>query len=155
MELGIIRQKTRTASFVESGAPGRAKNHVLSLGQSGPRRLRRLCLRALAEGEISESKAAELLRLPVSEIERVMAGIARSIAGESPQTLQFIDSRQDYSRRAELAEGSLIHIISELGGCIVDLPPDRQAIMKSLRKYARLQGHGASECNGSLDGRFG
>lgn len=38
-----------------------------------------------------------------------------------------------------MAEGSLIHIISELGGCIVDLPPDRQAIMKSLRKYARLQ----------------
>lgn len=38
-----------------------------------------------------------------------------------------------------MAEGSLIHIISELGGCIVDLPPDREAIERSLRKYARLQ----------------
>ena len=38
-----------------------------------------------------------------------------------------------------MAEGGLIHIISELGGCIVDLPPDREAIMKSLRKYARLR----------------
>ncbi len=41
-----------------------------------PRRFRRLCLWALAEDVISESKAAELLNLPVSEIERAMAGAA-------------------------------------------------------------------------------
>ena len=41
-----------------------------------PTRFRRLCLRALAENEISESKAAELLRLRVSEIEGIMAGSA-------------------------------------------------------------------------------
>ena len=41
-----------------------------------PRRFRRLCLRALAENEISESKAAELLRVPVGEIERIMTGAA-------------------------------------------------------------------------------
>ena len=38
-----------------------------------------------------------------------------------------------------MAESGLVHIISELGGCIVDLPPDREAITKSLRKYARLK----------------
>ena len=36
---------------------------VLSDEQRAPTRFRRLCLRALAENEISASKAAELLRL--------------------------------------------------------------------------------------------
>ena len=39
-----------------------------------PTRFRCLCLRALAEHAISVSKAAELLRLKVSEIEGIMAG---------------------------------------------------------------------------------
>ena len=37
-----------------------------------PRRFERLCLRALAEGAISESKAAELLGIPVRELSRRM-----------------------------------------------------------------------------------
>ena len=41
-----------------------------------PTRFRRLCLRALAENEISESKAAELLRLRLSDLEGIMAGSA-------------------------------------------------------------------------------
>ena len=51
-------------------------SHVLSNERRVPTRFRRLCLRALAESEISESKAAELLRLRVSEIEGIMAGSA-------------------------------------------------------------------------------
>ena len=38
------------------------------------RRFQRLCFRALAEEAISESKATELLGLPVSEIEQIMSG---------------------------------------------------------------------------------
>ena len=37
-----------------------------------PRRFERLCLRALAEGAVSEPKAAELLAIPVRELERRM-----------------------------------------------------------------------------------
>ena len=37
-----------------------------------PRRFERLCLRALAEGAISEPKAAELLGVPVRELDRRM-----------------------------------------------------------------------------------
>ena len=37
-----------------------------------PRRFERLCLRALAEGAISEPKAAELLGVPVREMDRRM-----------------------------------------------------------------------------------
>ena len=37
-------------------------------------------------------------------------------------------------------EPGLIHIISEIGGCIIDLPPDTEEIERSLRKYARLRG---------------
>ena len=34
----------------------------------------------------------------------------------------------------------VVHIISEIGGCIIDLPPDREAITRSLRRYAHRQG---------------
>ncbi len=32
-----------------------------------------------------------------------------------------------------------IHIISELGGCVIGLPPDKEEIARSLREYARRQ----------------
>ena len=73
-ELRIIRQKTADSIFRGIGRTWKSKEPCPLTRSERPRRLRRLCLRALAEGEISESKAAELLRLPVSEIERVMAG---------------------------------------------------------------------------------
>ena len=34
----------------------------------------------------------------------------------------------------------VLHIISELGGCVVGLPPDKENITASLRKYACRQG---------------
>ena len=37
-----------------------------------PKRMERLCFRALAEGIVSESKAAELLGIPVRELTRRM-----------------------------------------------------------------------------------
>ena len=37
-------------------------------------------------------------------------------------------------------EPGVIHIISEIGGCIIGLPPDTEGITQSLRTYARRQG---------------
>ena len=45
-----------------------------------PNRFKRLCLRALAEGAISESKAAELLDVPVGEVDRYMSGTVSAVA---------------------------------------------------------------------------
>ena len=39
-----------------------------------PRRFQRLCLRALAEGAIGESKAAELLGVPLTDVDQYMSG---------------------------------------------------------------------------------
>ena len=36
-------------------------------------------------------------------------------------------------------ERGTIHVISEIGGCILDLPPDKRRITKSLRTYASRQ----------------
>ena len=44
------------------------------------------------------------------------------------------------SEEEALMERGAIHIISEIGGCIIDLPPDREGIATSLRSYARRQG---------------
>ena len=41
---------------------------------------------------------------------------------------------------AESRHPRLRLIISEIGGCIIDLPPDTEEIERSLRKYASLQG---------------
>ena len=75
-DLGIITEATLRDIFSGIGSSWR-KNEPCPLERTeNPRRFRRLCLRALAENEISESKAAELLRLRVSEIELIMAGSA-------------------------------------------------------------------------------
>ena len=77
-DVGIINQATMVSIFRGIGS-GWRKTEPCPLGRTErPGRFRRLCLRALAENEISESKASELLRQPVSEIERVMAGVAAS-----------------------------------------------------------------------------
>lgn len=73
-ELGIIRQKTSDDIFRGIGSTWKSKEPCPLSRSESPRRFRRLCLRALAEDEISQSRAAELLRLPVSEIEHIMAG---------------------------------------------------------------------------------
>ena len=73
-ELGIIRQKTADSIFRGIGSTWKSTEPCPLSRPESPRRFRRLCLRALAEDEISASKAAELLRLPVDEIEHIMAG---------------------------------------------------------------------------------
>ena len=45
-----------------------------------PNRFGRLCLRALAEGAVSESKAAELLGIGIAEVDDYMRGVAPSSA---------------------------------------------------------------------------
>ena len=75
-DVGIISEATVVGIFSGIGRGWRKTEPCPLRRTESPGRFRRLCLRALAEDEISESKAAELLRLPVSEIERVMAGAA-------------------------------------------------------------------------------
>ena len=75
-ELGIITQSTLQDIFSGIGSSWRTDEPSPLEREESPTRFRRLCLRALAENEISESKAAELLRLRVSEIEAIMAGSA-------------------------------------------------------------------------------
>ena len=75
-DLGIITEATLRGVFSGVGR-GWRKVEPDPLERDEPtRRFRRLCFRALAEEAISESKAAELLGLPVSEIERIMSGPA-------------------------------------------------------------------------------
>ena len=75
-DLGIITEATLQNIFRGIGRSWRHDEPRPLERSESPTRFRRLCLRALAENLISESKAAELLRLRVSEIERIMAGSA-------------------------------------------------------------------------------
>ena len=75
-DLGIITEATLGDIFGGIGRSWRTNEPRPLTRTERPKRFRRLCLRALAENEISESKAAELLRLRVSEIDRIMAGSA-------------------------------------------------------------------------------
>ena len=75
-DLGIIKESTLQNIFRGIGSGWRNDEPRPLTRTERPTRFRRLCLRALAENEISESKAAELLRLRVSEIEGIMAGSA-------------------------------------------------------------------------------
>ena len=74
--LGIIGEATVTRIFRGIGRSWRTEEPCPLVQPESPKRFQRLCLRALAEDVISESKAAELLGLRVSEIERVMVGTA-------------------------------------------------------------------------------
>ncbi|MCY4618740.1 MAG: XRE family transcriptional regulator [Chloroflexi bacterium] len=73
-DLRIITDSTVAAIFDGIGSSWRTDEPAPLKGTESHSRFRRLCLRALAENEISQSKAAELLRLKVSEIEKIMAG---------------------------------------------------------------------------------
>ena len=75
-DLGIIGEATVTRIFRGIGRSWRTQEPCPLTQPESPKRFRRLCLRALAENVISESKAAELLGMRVSEIERVMVGTA-------------------------------------------------------------------------------
>ena len=78
-DLGIISDTTLSDIFGGIGSGWRTDEPRPLTRTERPKRFRRLCLRALAENEISESKAAELLRMRVSEIDRIMAGSVASV----------------------------------------------------------------------------
>ena len=76
-DLGIIGVATYRALFNDFDRLGWRSPPYKEYGaMSGekPNRFHRLCLRALAEGAISESKAAELLDVPITEIDEYMCG---------------------------------------------------------------------------------
>ena len=75
-DLGIITEATVTRIFRGIGRSWRTQEPCPLTQPESPKRFRRLCLRALAEDVISASKAAELLGMRVSDIERVMVGTA-------------------------------------------------------------------------------
>ena len=80
-ELGIIGEATLREIFHGIGRSGRSSEPCPLEREEAPRRFTRLCLRALAEKEISASKASELLRLRVSQIEVMMGGVAAEGCG--------------------------------------------------------------------------
>ncbi len=75
-DLGIIKESTMQRIFRGIGRRWRRNEPCPLKRRESPKRFVRLCLRALAENEISESKTAELLRMRVSEVQRFMEGSA-------------------------------------------------------------------------------
>lgn len=79
-QVGVINQATLVYAFqsVARGWRTQEPEPLESTDDRGrwerPRRFERLCYRALAEGLISLTKAAELLRLPVSNVEADLKG---------------------------------------------------------------------------------
>ena len=76
-ELGIITQATHATMFDEFERLGWRTPPYKEYGAwrgKQPTRFRRLCLRALAERAITESKAAELLDVPIGSVEHYMRG---------------------------------------------------------------------------------
>jgi len=67
-DLGIMSQQTVSSVFKTFNAKGWRKEEPLPLRKERPARFERLCLRALAEGLISESKASELLKKSTREV---------------------------------------------------------------------------------------
>lgn len=79
-QLGIINKATYVKLFGQIKALGwnsLKSNEPNTLKPEVPQRMERLCLRAVAEGAISEPRAAELLRVSVRELDkRLMAQFA-------------------------------------------------------------------------------
>jgi Zn-dependent peptidase ImmA (M78 family) len=76
-ELGIISDASYRRLFRVFNANGWRKPPYKEPGEidpskEEPKRMERLCFRAFAEGIVSESKAAEILRIPVRELTRRM-----------------------------------------------------------------------------------
>ena len=84
-DLGIISVSTYRALFNEFDRLGWRSPPYEEYGAmpgEQPNRFNRLCLRALAEGAISESKAAELLDIGIVEVDDYMRGILPSLSAE-------------------------------------------------------------------------
>jgi Zn-dependent peptidase ImmA (M78 family) len=71
-DLGIIGQATFTAIFRQFSARNWRLREPQSFAPERPARFERLCLRALAEELISESKASELLQKSVRKVEELL-----------------------------------------------------------------------------------
>lgn len=71
-DLGIISQPTFVRIFSTFSARGWRLNEPIRFPSERPARFERLCLRALAEGVISEAKASELLQKTVREVGDLM-----------------------------------------------------------------------------------
>jgi Zn-dependent peptidase ImmA (M78 family) len=74
-DLGIFNQtlfRKLFDDFVRLGWRDPPYEEPLAMRGETPRRFERLCFRALAEGAVSEAKAAELLGIPVRELNRRM-----------------------------------------------------------------------------------
>jgi Zn-dependent peptidase ImmA (M78 family) len=67
-QIGMISQPTLSGIFRIFSIRGWRMNEPRSLRSERPARFERLCIRALAEGCISEAKASELLRKTVKEV---------------------------------------------------------------------------------------
>ena len=73
-DLGIIGETAVQNVFRGIGRTWRTEEPCPLDRAEEPRRFQHLCFRALAEDVVSESKAAQLLNIPVSEVERAMVG---------------------------------------------------------------------------------
>ena len=67
-DLGVINQRALSSIFKLFNAKKWRTNEPLPLPSERPSRFERLCIRALAEDVISESKASELLQKTVREV---------------------------------------------------------------------------------------
>jgi Zn-dependent peptidase ImmA (M78 family) len=84
-DLGIISQATFTQIFRLFSARNWRASEPLSFPPERPARFERLCLRALAEGLISESKASELLQKPVRKVEELMDAPPEGFGAPGPR----------------------------------------------------------------------
>jgi Zn-dependent peptidase ImmA (M78 family) len=78
-DLGIIGPSPYRAlfdAFSRNGWRSPPYREPNAVAKEEPRRFHRLCFRALAEGLLSDAKAAELLRLSVRQLDREMSADA-------------------------------------------------------------------------------
>ncbi len=84
-DLGIIGQATFTGIFRLFNARGWRVNEPLPFPRERPSRFERLCLRALAEELISDSKASELLQRTVRAVDDLMNAPPERFDGAGPR----------------------------------------------------------------------
>ncbi|MGH8389181.1 MAG: helix-turn-helix domain-containing protein [Pseudomonas sp.] len=77
-QLGVITKAVYGRLFGQikaKGWNGQGSNEPYLLGAEVPQRMERMCFRAVSEGAISESRAAELLKISVRELDARLMGI--------------------------------------------------------------------------------
>ncbi len=84
-DVGIISQGTLDEVFRVFKARDWKLNEPLSFRPEHPARFKRLCLRALAEGLISESKASELLQKTVRDVDHLLNAPPEGFDGPGPR----------------------------------------------------------------------